>query len=73
MQPTDLLYLIMIKKTNNIKFYHISTAFVYYVEPSKISGALYHLVATYSVNTGISPSFTSNAKLLASPKLRIKN
>jgi len=31
---------------------HISTAFVYFVLPSKISGALYHLVATYSVKTG---------------------
>ncbi len=31
MQPTD----------------HISTAFEYFVEPSKIYGARYHLVATY--------------------------
>ena len=35
MQPTD----------------HMSTAFEYLVDPSKISGALYHLVATYSVST----------------------
>ena len=33
MQPTD----------------HISTALVYLEEPSSISGALYHLVATYYV------------------------
>jgi hypothetical protein len=30
---------------------HISTALEYLVDPSKISGALYHLVATYSVRT----------------------
>ena len=36
MQPTD----------------HMSTAFVYFLEPRRISGALYHLVATYSVITG---------------------
>ena len=29
----------------------MSTAFEYFVDPSKISGALYHLVATYSVKT----------------------
>ena len=29
---------------------HRSTALVYFVDPSSISGALYHLVATYSVN-----------------------
>ena len=40
MQPTD----------------HISTALVYLVEPNNISGALYHLVATYSVRTGGEPS-----------------
>jgi len=34
MQPTD----------------HTSTAFEYFYEPNRISGALYHLVATYSVN-----------------------
>lgn len=32
----------------------ISTYFVYFFEPSKISGALYHLVATYSVIIGAS-------------------
>ena len=31
---------------------HISTAFVYFVEPNKISGARYQRVATYSVITG---------------------
>ncbi len=31
---------------------HISTALEYFVEPSKISGARYHLVATYSVKIG---------------------
>ena len=30
----------------------ISTAFAYFLEPSKISGARYHLVATYSVKIG---------------------
>jgi hypothetical protein len=35
MQPTD----------------HISTALEYFVEPRRISGARYHLVATYSVST----------------------
>ena len=30
---------------------HISTAFEYFVEPKRISGARYHLVATYSVKT----------------------
>lgn len=28
---------------------HISTALEYWVDPNKISGALYHLVATYYV------------------------
>lgn len=31
---------------------HISTAFEYFEEPRSISGALYHLVATYSVKMG---------------------
>lgn len=31
---------------------HMSTAFEYFVDPNSISGALYHLVATYSVKTG---------------------
>jgi hypothetical protein len=34
---------------------HISTAFEYFVEPSKIYGARYHLVATYSVRTVSTP------------------
>ena len=33
---------------------HTSTAFVYFLDPNKISGALYHLVATYSVKIGSS-------------------
>ena len=32
---------------------HISTAFVYLVDPNNISGARYQRVATYSVITGI--------------------
>lgn len=36
MQPTD----------------HMSTALVYLLDPNKISGALYHLVATYYVMMG---------------------
>lgn len=51
MQPTD----------------HISTALEYFVDPSNISGALYHLVATYSVKTG-GPSSSLVAIDLASPK-----
>ena len=31
---------------------HISTPFVYVWDPSSISGARYHLVATYSVKIG---------------------
>ncbi len=46
---------------------HISTAFAYFELPSNISGALYHLVATYSVLTAsFSPSYI--AKDLAKPK-----
>ncbi len=52
MQPTD----------------HISTAFEYLVEPSSISGALYHLVATYSVNTGSTPFYLVQLIERASPK-----
>jgi hypothetical protein len=33
-----------------------------------IPGALYHLVATYSVSTGITPSFSLTDTNLASPK-----
>lgn len=51
MQPTD----------------HMSTALEYLVEPSRISGALYHLVATYSVKTG-GPSSSLMAIDLANPK-----
>lgn len=38
---------------------HISTAFEYRYEPSNISGALYHLVATYSVSTGATNEHTN--------------
>ena len=41
MQPTD----------------HMSTAFEYLVDPSRIYGARYHLVATYSVKLGSPTSF----------------
>jgi hypothetical protein len=51
MQPTD----------------HISTALEYLVEPSRIYGALYHLVATYSVSTG-GPYSSLVATDRASPK-----
>lgn len=51
MQPTD----------------HISTALEYFVDPSNISGALYHLVATYSVRIG-SPFSLGQLTDLASPK-----
>lgn len=47
---------------------HISTALVYFVEPNKISGALYHLVATYSVIKGLLPSSSLQATDLAKPK-----
>ncbi len=36
---------------------HMSTAFEYLVEPNKIYGARYHLVATYSVKLGSPTSF----------------
>ena len=52
MQPTD----------------HISTAFEYLVEPRSISGARYHLVATYSVKTGSTPFYFGQLIDLASPK-----
>lgn len=32
---------------------HISIAFEYFLEPNKISGARYHLVAIYSVRIGL--------------------
>lgn len=47
---------------------HISTAFEYFVEPSKIYGARYHLVATYSVKTGSTPFYLGQLIDLASPK-----
>ena len=47
---------------------HISTAFVYLVDPNNISGALYHLVATYSVMKGFSPPSSLYATDLAKPK-----
>ena len=47
-----------IMQPNYIDYYiptdHISTALLYFVEPSRISGALYHLVATYSVRINAS-------------------
>ena len=46
---------------------HISTALEYLVEPKRISGALYHLVATYSVRIGFSSSL-SVMRLRANPK-----
>lgn len=53
MQPTD----------------HISTAFVYLLEPSRISGARYHLVATYSVMIGsVTEDWLTVAMERASPK-----
>ena len=47
---------------------HISTALVYLVDPNSISGALYHLVATYSVSTGVVPSDSFMETNLARPK-----
>lgn len=52
MQPTD----------------HISTALLYFELPKRISGARYHLVATYYVKTADYPLFYELATLLASPK-----
>ena len=46
---------------------HMSTAFEYLVEPNKIYGALYHLVATYSVKLG-SPTSFGQLSDRASPK-----
>jgi len=48
---------------------HTSTAFEYLLEPSKIYGALYHLVAMYSVKNG-SCSYSSSTDL-TSPKSHI--
>lgn len=47
---------------------HISTALEYLVDPSKIYGALYHLVATYSVRTGYTPFSLGQLIDLARPK-----
>ena len=47
---------------------HISTAFVYLLDPSSISGALYHLVATYSVMMGSATDWLTEAMDLANPK-----
>lgn len=52
MQPTD----------------HISTAFVYLEEPRRISGARYHLVATYSVMIGSATDWFTVAIDRARPK-----
>jgi len=46
---------------------HISTALEYFVEPNKIYGARYHLVATYSVRFG-SPASLGQLSERASPK-----
>ena len=46
---------------------HISTALLYLVEPNKISGARYHLVATYSVKTGY-PCYPLHINERAKPK-----
>jgi len=46
---------------------HISTPLVYVCEPSRISGARYHLVATYSVRTG-GGALSVQATDLTSPK-----
>lgn len=47
---------------------HISTALEYLVEPNNISGARYHLVATYSVKTGSTPFSLGQLMERASPK-----
>lgn len=47
---------------------HISTAFVYLLDPSKISGARYHLVATYSVMIGSVTDWLTVAIERANPK-----
>lgn len=46
---------------------HISTALEYLVDPSKIYGARYHLVATYSVRFG-SPTSLGQLRERARPK-----
>ena len=46
----------------------ISTAFVYVEDPRRISGALYHRVATYSVITGLLSQSELYATERANPK-----
>lgn len=48
---------------------HTSTAFEYFLDPNKISGARYHLVAMYSVKKGSVSS--SGSTDLTSPKSHI--
>jgi hypothetical protein len=43
---------------------HMSTAFWYRYEPRRISGARYHLVATYSVSTGNAMIFYDDATVI---------
>ena len=47
---------------------HISTALVYFDDPRRISGALYHLVATYYVIIGSWTDWLTVAIDLANPK-----
>lgn len=47
---------------------HISTALVYFDDPNKIYGALYHLVATYYVIIGSVTDWLTVAIDLAKPK-----
>jgi len=47
---------------------HMSTALVYLLDPKSISGALYHLVATYYVMIGSVTDWFIDAIDLASPK-----
>ena len=58
----------IINSPNMTPVLHISTALVYLVDPNSISGALYHLVATYSVSTGVVPSDSFMETNLARPK-----
>ena len=48
---------------------HTSIAFVYLLEPNKISGARYHLVAIYSVRMGLTSVSSSTER--TSPKSQI--
>lgn len=49
----------------------MSMAFEYLFDPRRISGALYHLVATYSVKTGGWPVKSEFLTVRASPKSAI--